>query len=163
MACKSVVGCNQDMSSVAIEKIWLSKAKRWNTINSVKFSSMQVNEAQKTLALSNMKRPWDDFGGYWASLENNLGRFSTTSKLLGNCAFYIIALSFSCGEFRNDLILNWLSRQVKDAWENCVLNVLHKVNQLLQIGSHHYSNAGCTTLIMMTSRSLWNLASPARR
>ena len=57
MVCKSVVGCNQDMSSVAIEKIWLSKAKRWNTINSVKFSSMQINEAQKTLALSNMKRP----------------------------------------------------------------------------------------------------------
>ena len=57
MACKSVVGCNQDMYSVAIEKIWLSKGKRWNAINSVKFSSMQVNEAQKTLALSNMKRP----------------------------------------------------------------------------------------------------------
>ena len=52
---------------------------------------------------------------------------------------------------------------MKDAWESCVLNVLHKVNELLQIGSHHYSNAGCTTLIMMTSRSLWSLASPAKR
>ena len=101
MACKSVVGCNQDMSSVPIEnmssaamnlrnhgtkgtqaqhsaaqahpvythfrksyildkiykKIWLSKGKRRNTINSVKFSSMQSNETQKMLALSNMKRP----------------------------------------------------------------------------------------------------------
>ena len=59
-----------------------------------------------------MKRPWDDFERHWAS------RFWTTSKLLGNCSFCIISFSFSCGEFRNDLILNWLSRQVKDAWKN---------------------------------------------